>query len=193
MTDGLLEGNSIKPKKWIFIAIVFALCSCEVNDIAKIKALTKPEETGYDLALKPVITYTEYGWKRAVMVSPSMKKYNQNGNGLEFSEGIKVEFFEKDIKTSTLTADYAFNDDATKTTKLKGNVKMVNNKGHILKAAEINWDMRNKRIIAPGWIKIKTKDETIEGIGLDSDEDFKNYTIKKVNGIITTNDNQGFR
>ena len=33
----------------------------------------------------------------------------------------------------------------------------------------------------------------IVGVGLDSDEDLKNYTIKKVNGIFTTYDNQGFK
>ena len=42
-------------------------------------------------------------------------------------------------------------------------------------------------------IKIKTKEEMIVGVGLDSDEDLKNYTIKKVNGIFTTYDNQGFK
>lgn len=193
MIVGLSEGNLIKILKWFCLFTVLCLQSCEDNEISKIKALTSPEETGYDLADSAVITYSEYGWKRAVMVSPVMKKYNKNGNGLEFPKGIKVEFFEKESKTATLTADYAFNDDATKTTKLKGNVRMVNVKNEILKTDEISWDMRNKLIHAPGWIKIKTKDEMIVGVGLDSDEDLKNYSIKKVNGIFTTYDNQGFR
>ncbi|MEI2762076.1 MAG: hypothetical protein V9E95_07520, partial [Methanothrix soehngenii] len=81
----------------------------------------------------------------------------------------------------------------TKTTKLKGNVKMVNVRNEVLRTDEIIWDMRNKLIHAPGWIKIKTKEEMIVGVGLDSDEDLKNYTIKKVNGIFTTYDNQGFK
>jgi|JI10StandDraft_1071094.scaffolds.fasta_scaffold100139_3 LPS export ABC transporter protein LptC len=193
MTGGLLEGNLINAFKWFCLFAFVFFQSCEDNEISKIKALTSPEETGYDLADSAVITYSEYGWKRAVMVASLMKKHNKNGNGLEFPKGIKVDFFEKEKKTATLTADYAFNDDATKTTKLKGNVKMVNVRNEVLRTDEIIWDMRNKLIHAPGWIKIKTKEEMIVGVGLDSDEDLKNYTIKKVNGIFTTYDNQGFK
>ncbi|MBK7640565.1 MAG: hypothetical protein IPJ22_11135 [Bacteroidetes bacterium] len=47
------------------------------------------------MADSAVITYSEYGWKRAVMVASLMKKHNKNGNGLEFPKGIKVDFLKR--------------------------------------------------------------------------------------------------
>lgn len=193
MTGGLLKGNSINYLKAVYILLFTCLFACEKNDISKVKALTKKEEVSYDLADSPKITYSENGWKRAVMTAPEMKKYNQANNALEFNKGIHVVFFDNGKQTATLVADYAYNDEQTKITKMRGHVKMVNYKKETLFADEIEWDIRNKRIKAPGWIKIKNKEEMIVGEGLDSDEEFKNYTIRRVKGVFNVYENDGFR
>lgn len=193
MTGGLLSGNSIKYLKAGYFLLLASMFACEKNDISKVKALTKKEEVSYDVADSPRITYSENGWKRAVMTAPEMKKYNQANNALEFNKGINVVFYDNGKQTATLVADYAYNDEQTKITKMRGHVKMVNYRKETLLAEEIEWDIRNKRIKAPGWIKIKNKEEMIVGEGLESDEEFKNYTIKRVKGNFNVYENEGFR
>lgn len=70
---------------------------------------------------------------------------------------------------------------------------MENSKNEIMETQELTWEMRTKRINTDKPIKIRTPDNIISGIGFDSDEDFSNYTIRKVSGVVAVDDNKGFK
>ena len=62
-----------------------------------------------------------------------------------------------------------------------------------MESQELTWNIKTKRVWTDKAIRIKTPDNIINGIGFDADEDFSNYTIRKVTGIVSVDDDNGFK
>jgi len=104
-----------------------------------------------------------------------------------------VKFYEQLEMVSILKADHAENNEGEQMIKISGNVYMENAKYERLETPSLTWNVRAKKIYTDKAIKIKTVDNTIYGIGFDSDENFSNYTIRKVTGIVSVDDKDGFK
>jgi Lipopolysaccharide-assembly, LptC-related len=61
---------------------------------------------------------------------------------------------------------------------------VINAKGEKLNTEEIIWDEQKKIIYSNAFVKITTGDEIIWGIGMEANEDFTDYVIKKVTGKV---------
>ena len=166
---------------------VFSLVACK-NDMQTINALFTEEEVQYDIAQEPVLVYTEEGERRLEITAPSLKSWNKNPRKTEFDEGLKVAFYNGKKNTSNLTADYGENHEQKKELIVRGNVLFVNDKGEQLETEELIWLEKTAKIKADDWIKITTPNEIITGYGLEADEDFSNYTITKISGIVNIED-----
>ena len=70
---------------------------------------------------------------------------------------------------------------------------MESARNEIIETTQLTWNIRTKKIYTDKSIKIRTPDNIIYGVGFDSDEDFSNYTIRKVNGIVAVDDSKGFK
>ena len=67
----------------------------------------------------------------------------------------------------------------------KGNVVVINVNGDKLNTEHLIWLESEKRIKSDEFVKIQTKEEIIYGDGLDANEDFTQYRIKNIKGVIT--------
>ncbi len=182
--------NQIITKASYFLGCLFlfsAIYSCK-NDLKTIDALFTEEEVKYDLASNPVMIYTEEGEKRLTISAPSLKSWNKNPRKTEFDQGLQVAFFNGRNNTSNLTADYGVNEEQKKELILKGNVVFENNKGEKLETEKLTWYEKESKIKTDAVIKITTPNEVITGIGLEADEDFRNYTINQISGIVNVED-----
>lgn len=104
-----------------------------------------------------------------------------NGD-LEFPEGIKITFY--DVlggKTSELTAQRGYYDTETKLYRVEGDV-IVNNlqKQETLSTEELFWDREKKTIYTDKFVTVKTLDDLLFAEGMDSDQNFENYTFRKL-------------
>jgi LPS export ABC transporter protein LptC len=171
---------------------VMVLLSCE-NDMEAVKALATIEDTKVDVADSLRMVYTENGIVRAVVTAGKILKWNPPDNKTEFTEGLTVTFFQEGKQVSVVTAEYGVNDEKLQEMKVSGNVIMENNRDEVLKTASLTWDEKNKRIRADGGLSVRTPYEVAYGTGLDSDEDFSNYTIQRIRGIFSVDDDNGFR
>ncbi|GAB5522639.1 MAG: LPS export ABC transporter periplasmic protein LptC [Roseivirga sp.] len=104
-----------------------------------------------------------------------------NGD-LEFPEGIKITFY--DVlggKTSELTAQRGYYDTETKLYRVEGDV-IVNNlqKKETLSTEELFWDREKKTIYTDKFVTVKTVDDLLFAEGMDSDQNFENYTFRKL-------------
>ena len=72
----------------------------------------------------------------------------------------------------------------------KRNVEVVNIDGDTLKTEELIWDQKKKKIYSNTFVEIRTKSEIIYGEGLEADETFSNYTIKKITGTIQIDEDE---
>ncbi len=159
----------------------------------KIAELAAPEEVKYDVAEDPVILYTEEGRDRVRIKSKILKRYTREEPRTEFHEGLVVEFYGRGNDKTVLTADYGLNHDQKKIMMVQGNVRMINPDNEILETEELTWDERKKSIYTDEPLTITTADEVIHGVGLYADEDFANYRIKQINGIVNVNEEDGFK
>ena len=159
----------------------------------KIAELATPEEVKYDVAEDPVILYTEEGNDRVRITSRILKRYTREEPRTEFHEGLVVEFYGARNEKTILTADYGVNHDQKKIMLVRGNVRMVNPNDEILETEELTWDERKKSIYTEEPLTITTKDEMIHGVGMYADEDFANYRIKQINGIVNVNEDDAFK
>lgn len=137
--------------------------------------------------------YKEGEYARAIVTAPKVKRYTKAQSKLEFSNGLLVKFYETLDMISVLKADYGVNDDAKQLIIASGNVHMENAKNEIMESQELTWNIKTKRVWTDKAIRIKTPDNIINGIGFDADEDFSNYTIRKVTGIVSVDDDNGFK
>lgn len=153
-----------------------------------IDALFEQEDVKYDIAHNPIMSYTEEGIKRLEITAPLLHSYNHNPRKTVFPEGLKVAFFSGRKNTSNLTADYGENNEQRKELVVSGNVLFVNDKGEQLETEELTWMEKDAKIKTESAIKITTPDEVITGFGLVADEDFANYTINNISGIVNIED-----
>lgn len=68
--------------------------------------------------------------------------------------------------------------------ELTHNVQLKNYNGDLLKTNQLFWNIENNNILSLDTVSIKTSDKVINGCGFYSDDNFKNYKIFNINGII---------
>ena len=166
---------------------LFILAGCR-NDLQVIDELYTEEEVKFDIAEAPVMTYTELGMKRLDIHAPVLKSWNQNPRKTEFPEGLEVAFYNGQTNTSNLTADYGVNMEQSKELIVEGNVVFKNDKGEMLETERLTWNEQDAKIRTDSEIRITTVDEIITGVGLEADEDFSNYSIRQISGIVHIED-----
>lgn len=180
-------------KVFVLVSCLLILSSCKENDMAKVKAMFSEKDADVEVADSVKFTYKEGEYIRAVVTGKTVKRYTKTQNKLEFTDGLFVKFFDQLKLISILKANYAENNDAEQLIKVSGDVYMENSKNERLETQILTWNIRDKKVFTDKQIKIKTPDHIIYGIGFDSDEDFSNYTIRKVTGIVSVDDSNGFK
>lgn len=127
------------------------------------------------------ITMSEEGEVAFVVYAPVMNKYLGDNPYMDFPEGIIVSSYSGGEKQSTLTADYAINDERIEIMEAHRNVVIVDLiKQESILSEKMIWDKRNKRIFSDVEVTQVKADGTInKGDGFESNERFTNYVIKK--------------
>jgi hypothetical protein len=68
--------------------------------------------------------------------------------------------------------------------ELKKNVQLKNFNNHILKTNRLFWNIDKKKILSLDSVSIQTSDKIIHGCGFYSDDNFENYQIYNIHGVI---------
>jgi LPS export ABC transporter protein LptC len=116
--------------------------------------------------------------------TPLMVEYDQEEDETpytEFPKGVKIEQFGPNMKVnSKMTSDYAQYFEREGKWIAKNNVVVVNQKGDTLKTEELTWENKTGKIYSDKFVKIIGKDQIINGIGFESDQNMDNWQIKKI-------------
>ena len=88
------------------------------------------------------------------------------------------------IKTSVLNSDSAFINEIDNSFNAFGNVKVVSDSGFVLSTNSIYWDRNYNKVISNDSIRFTTeKNDTLYGLGFESDTDLSNWKILKPSGV----------
>ncbi|MAV58370.1 MAG: LPS export ABC transporter periplasmic protein LptC [Candidatus Marinimicrobia bacterium] len=88
------------------------------------------------------------------------------------------------IKTSVLNSDSAFINETDNSFNAFGNVKVVSDSGFVLVTNSIYWDRSYNKVISYDSIRFTTEEnDTLYGLGFESDTDLSNWKILKPSGV----------
>ena len=139
-----------------------------------------------DSAKNIEITRSEEGEISLILYAPVMNTYRGDNPYTDFPEGIMVTSYTNGEKQSTLTANYAIDEERAERMEAHGNVVIVDLvKQESILTEKIIWDKRNKRIFSDVEVTQIKADGTIQkGDGFESDERFTKYVIINPRGEI---------
>lgn len=181
--------------KGVVIALMATLFSCN-NDIEEINRLNQTDTTPAMFAKNVSISESEYGRIKYNITSSFLKRYETPGKGSStiFPEGFKVIFYDSlqpDKIRTEITAEYGLDDEGRRIMEAKTNVVVINHlKGETLNTERLVWDKNTKKVYSDKFVTITTPDKIIYGEGMESDEKFERWTIKKPKGEMYINENQ---
>lgn len=169
-----------------FLLLLFFSTSC-IKKGDRQKANYLQSDTVYpERATGVVISVTDSGHKIAEIITPLMERYSGKNPYMEMTKGLKGLFYNKQgIKENQLDAEYGISHQNEKIIEVRKNVRLENVKGEQLSTEKLTWNQATQKIYTDQFVKITTPDEVIYGEGFESNQNFTEYRIFKISGILS--------
>ncbi len=169
----------------VFAMLIISAYSCS-NDPEEVRKMTQHDTLPQQQAEDVVMYYSENGEVVFELFSPKIETYQVDTPRTVFPKGFEVVFYDSTGKNvrSKLTANYGLKNDKKRIMTARGNV-VINNyeKNERLNTEELIWNQRQKRIYTDKFVTITTDEQVFYGEeGMESDESFNSWTIKKLSG-----------
>ena len=130
------------------------------------------------------IILTDQGTIRAKVKAGYLEKYNEK-EFILLDSSVTVDFFNSNEQhTSILNSNKAEVNQRSNDMKAIGNVVAVSDSGISLYSETLLWDSKNEKLRTKDKIMITTLDQdTLYGIGFESDSDLENWKIINPSGV----------
>jgi LPS export ABC transporter protein LptC len=189
------HGSINKPVRFLnlfsFFFMLSILVSCGNSD--KELDAYNSKGLGVEEIKNADINYTLGGNAKAKLLSPLMLRVQEASPYVEFPKKLHVDFFnETGTVDSRLDALYGKYYEQESKVFLKDSVKVINVLGDTLYCNELWWDRSRKgnEFYTDKPVRIRTKMQVINGIGMNSSQDFKNWVIINPVGVINVPNSQ---
>lgn len=158
--------------------------SCK-NSLEEINEVTASPSDPAETAREIEMFYSDSGKVKFKLTAGRLERKSGENPVTEFFDGVKIVFFDDSMKSeSEVQSQYAIHFEKEEKIIAKNNVVVVNVKGETLNTEELTWEQQKHLVYTDVFVKITTADETLFGDGLESNEDFTKYKIKKIKGTI---------
>lgn len=164
------------------------LFSCG-NSQQEIAEITFEEGFPNEVTENAIIYYSDSAYLKVKLEAPVIERYHQDEQKAVFTQGIAVEFFDKlGAVDSRITANWAVQYEKKGIMEARNDVVVVNRKGEKLNTEHLVWNRKTQEISSDAFVKITTPEEIIYGDGLKANEDFTQYEVQHIKGIIQVED-----
>lgn len=176
------------------IVLTATLFSCK-NDIEEVQRVNKNDTIPSMYTRNVSIAESESGHLKYILTAPVLYRYEtKKGATIKFPDGFKVIFFDslhpEKVRTE-ITANYGINKESERIMEAKSNVVVINHlKGEQLNTEHLVWNQNTKKIFSDIFVKITTPDKILYGDGMESDENFYRWIIRKPRGEMYVKDSQ---
>jgi LPS export ABC transporter protein LptC len=182
-----------------FLSILLMGCifcsSCENNmkDLPSGKRQPPPPEEVWQVES----LLSEGGKIKGKLTAPYMKRYQRADTPYaEFPRSLHVDFFKDSVKNkdsivieSQMDALYGKWLPNQNKVYLRDTVVVKNIlKGDTVHCQELWWDQHTEKFYTDKPVRIYQKDKILFGVGMEADQNFRWYTIKKLTGIVLTSE-----
>lgn len=165
------------PVSLYFFLPVILISAC-TTDLEKVELVGNKKLLPIETAVDLQIIYSDSANIKAIIFAPIFERYVGTEIYTEMNKGVNVKFYDEAGNIiSTLTSNYAIHKTEEKIMEVRKEVEVVNVKGEKLKTEYLQWNEQTGRIFTNEFVTITTAGNTIMGNGLESDQEFTNYTI----------------
>ncbi|GGB09836.1 hypothetical protein GCM10011511_36720 [Puia dinghuensis] len=123
------------------------------------------------------------------LTAPYMLRYQlADSPYAEFPRTLHVDFYNDSLKTeSQLDSKYGKYYQNQEKVFLRDSVVVKNlKKGDTLRCKQLWWDQHTEKFYTDDSVRIYTPDKILYGTGMEADQNFRWYTIKKLSGVVLT-------
>lgn len=172
---------------FLFVAIQVIGCK---NDLKKIHNTLDRSMLNTERADEVQIIYSKEGHTKAQLFTKTFTHIqNTNPTYIEMKDGLKVLFYNDSLDIlSTLSAKYGKMFEESGNVLVRDSVVVTNNKKEQLNTEELIWNEKLQKFFTEKFVKISTPTQVIFGDGLESNQNFTEYQITNVKGIIGVTD-----
>ena len=160
-----------------------ALFGCK-NDLDTVAAVDLPSNAPDRVTTSAEYFYSDSGIVRNRLRAGRVDDYLEEGRQRTvMSEGIELLFFDPHGGPgSTLTARRGTVDNKKHRMQVDENVVFVNARGEKLETEQLIWSQDSDRVYTSKPVRITRQNDIIYGQGLDANQDFSRYTVRKITG-----------
>ena len=132
--------------------------------------------------------HTEFGKIKVKISAKKIERFINSNPRLVFTDSIVVIFFDRNSDTlSNLQANKALINETENLMHVSDNVILISSNGNKLETNHLSWDEKKEKIFTEENVIITTDKEVINAQGFVSDPDFIEYSLHKVNGVLSFN------
>ncbi|HRH37008.1 MAG TPA: LPS export ABC transporter periplasmic protein LptC [Flavobacteriales bacterium] len=169
----------------ILPAVIVMFASACGNDLERVEAVELPEASPDRVTTDAEYLYSDSGIVRNRLRAGRIAEWATEPKHTEMSDGVELLFFDAQGQPgSKLNARRGSIQPGKKRMEVKENVVFVNTKGERLETEELLWEQDSARIHTDKAVRVQRGMDVIHGMGLDAAEDFSQYTIRHVTGVI---------
>jgi LPS export ABC transporter protein LptC len=162
--------------------LFFLAHSCS-NRMDEISAVTYKDTLPVESARDVEMVYSDSAIIKASVKSPQVNRYAGENPYIIMPSGLTLLFYDSVMNVRTrLTALYAMKYLKTDMLEARNNVVVINHLGEKLNTEHLVWDQKNQKIYSEVFVKITTPEKVLYGDGLDADESFDKWAIRKPKG-----------
>ena len=171
-------------KFYLLVLILFISCQNNTSDIQEFVEQEFPVEIIEDAEL----IHTEFGKIKVKISAKKIERFISSNPRLVFTDSIVVIFFDRNSDTlSNLQANKALINETENLMHVSDNVILISSNGNKLETNHLSWDEKKEKIFTEENVIITTDKEVINAQGFVSDPDFIEYSLHKVNGVLSFN------
>ena len=175
----------------VTILLVAMFFSCG-NKLKEVEDFLAEKNLPIGVAKNVYLINTDSGKVKTKLIAPIMNDFSNRKNHpfTEFPEGLKIVTYDKLNDSVILFADYSINYSKTNISEVKNNVNVINYAdSSTLITDQLFWDATEHYFYTEKKFTLITKNDTIHGIGFESNEDLSKVNMKSVSGTIYVNEN----
>ncbi len=168
----------------ILIAGIFF--SCATNTIDEVLEFSDSEHPPLRTTIDAYYTYTDSGHIQNTLLAAKIEQFQtQDSTYSLLSNGFELTFYDKKQKVDgKLTALNGFINGTNSLMIARDSVVFTNAEGETLRTEELIWQQDSGKVFTDKFVTIEKADGVIYGKGLVSDQNFTEYVITDVTGII---------
>lgn len=181
------QGRVVQGKvafRFVLGVFIFLQFSC-ATDLEKVKKISIQSNTISERGEQVEMHYSVQGVLKAKITAPEVTNHESDDTYSEFPKGVKLYSYDEAMKTtSQLSANYGIYYPKKEEMLVRDNVVIVNTKGELLNTEELIWKRKEEKIYSDKFVRITTPEEIIYGTGFEAKQDFSDYIIKNISGIV---------